>query len=294
MIFRGLRGFQNRPKYIASGRLLHGLRERKLTLAHAHTNQVAGYELTLENPRGERILDLLLNRALERPSAIDRIEPGLAEEVTRLVIELQVHVALDQSLAQIGELDIHDLADLLGPERMKHDDIVDAIDELGPETLLDDLHDGSTHADIVLLARVLLDHLRSEIGSHDDDGVAEVDGAPLTIRQAAIVEHLQQDVEDIRVRLLHLIQENHRIGPAAYGLGQIAAFLVPHVARRSTDQPRDGMLLHELGHVDPNQRVLRIKQEIGERLAQLGLADARRPQEQEGAVRPPRIGQSCP
>ena len=100
-----------------------------------------------------------------------------------------------------------------------------------------------------------------------DDGVAEVHGAALPVGQAAVVEHLQQDVEDVRVRLLDLVEQDHGVRPAAHGLGQVAALLVADVARRRADQPRDRVLLHELGHVDADQRVLGVEQEFGERLA---------------------------
>ena len=76
-----------------------------------------------------------------------------------------------------------------------------------------------------------------------------------------------------------------------YGLrrtsfGQITAFLVADVSRRRADEARDRMLLHELRHVDADQVIFRIEQELRERLAKLGLADARGPEEQERAIRP--------
>ena len=52
------------------------------------------------------------------------------------------------------------------------------------------------------------------------------------------------------------------------------------------------MLLHELRHVDAHHRLLGVEQELGERLAELGLADARRSEEQERTVRPARIGEA--
>src|SRR6185312_17191870 len=119
----------------------------------------------------ERILDLLLDGPLQRPRAVDRVEPGFAEEVACGVIERQVHVPLLQALAQVDELDVHDGADLAGAERMEHDDVIDAVDELRPEALLHDLHHGALHARVVLLPGVLLDHLRAEVRSHDDDRV---------------------------------------------------------------------------------------------------------------------------
>ena len=177
-------------------------------------------------------------------------------------------------------------------QRMEHDDVVDAVDELRPEVLLHDLHHRALHARVVLLARELLDDLRAEVRGHDDDGVAEVDRAALAVGQAAVVEHLQQHVEHVRVRLLDLIEQDHRVRPAAHRLGEIAALLVADVARRRADQARHRVLLHELGHVDADHGLFGVEQELRQRLAQLGLADAGGPEEQERAVRPARIGEA--
>jgi hypothetical protein len=43
------------------------------------------------------------------------------------------------------------------------------------------------------------------------------------------------------------------------------------------------VLLHVLGHVEVDQRVLVAEQELGEGLRELGLADARRAEEDERA-----------
>ena len=42
------------------------------------------------------------------------------------------------------------------------------------------------------------------------DGVLEVDRAALAVGQPAVVEHLQQHVEDVRVRLLDLVEAARR------------------------------------------------------------------------------------
>jgi hypothetical protein len=109
--------------------------------------------------------------------------------------------------------------------------------------------------------------------------------------RAAVVEHLQQDVEDVRVGLLDLVHQDHAVGPAAHGLGQVAALLVADVAGRRADQPGHRVLLHELGHVDAHHGLFGVEQELGQRLAQLGLADAGGAEEQERADRPVRVRQ---
>jgi hypothetical protein len=62
--------------------------------------------------------------------------------------------------------------------------------------------------------------------------VAEVDGPALGVGQPAVLKDLQQDVEDVRVGLLDLVQQQHAVGLAPHGLGQLAALVVSDVAGR--------------------------------------------------------------
>ena len=116
-----------------------------------------------------------------------------------------------------------------------------------------------------------------------EDRVLEVDGAALGVGQPAIVEHLQQDVENIRVRLLDLVEEDDSVRAAANSLGQLPALVVADVAGRRADQPRDGMLLHVLGHVDAHHGGLVVEEELGEGARGFGLAHTRWTKEDEAA-----------
>jgi len=51
---------------------------------------------------------------------------------------------------------------------------------------------------VSLAFRLADEEFRTEIRRHDDQRVAEVHGAALTVGQAAVIEHLQQHVEDNR------------------------------------------------------------------------------------------------
>ena len=51
----------------------------------------------------------------------------------------------------------------------------------------------------------LLEEPRAEVRGHDDDGVLEIDGVTEPVGQLAVLEHLQQDVVDVRVRLLDFV-----------------------------------------------------------------------------------------
>src|SRR5208283_4531821 len=76
----------------------------------------------------------------------------------------------------------------------------------------------------------------AEVRGHDEDGVLEVDGAALGVGESAIVEDLQEDVEDVGMGLLDLVEEDDGIRPAADGLGELAALVVADVARRRSDE----------------------------------------------------------
>jgi hypothetical protein len=114
----------------------------------------------------------------------------------------------------------------------------------------------------------------ADVRRHDHDGVPEVHGAPLRVRQAPVLQDLQEDVEHVRVRLLDLVEQEHAVRLAPHGLRELAALVVADVAGGRADEPGHGVLLHVLRHVDADHRVLVAEQELGERARQLRLADA--------------------
>ena len=110
------------------------------------------------------------------------------------------------------------------------------------------------------LLAVLQQNVRSQIRGHDDHRVREVHGASLLVRQTTIVEHLQEQVPHVRMRLLHLVQQNHVVRTSADRLRELTALLVAHVAGRSAHQPRHRVLLHVLRHVDAHDVLLVVEQ----------------------------------
>ena len=164
-------------------------------------------------------------------------------------------------------------ADLVARQRLEDDDLVDPVHELGPE-VLEQLR------------------LRADVRGHDHDRVAEVDRPALAVGQPSVVEQLQEDVEDVGVGLLDLVEQDHAVRPAPHRLGQLPALVVADVAGRRADEARDGVLLHVLRHVEPHDRALVVEHELGERLRELGLADAGRAEEDERADRAVRILQA--
>src|SRR5258708_33241465 len=83
--------------------------------------------------------------------------------------------------------------------------------------------------------------------------------------------------------LLDFVQENNRVRRAANAPGQLSAFSRAYVAWRGADELRDGMLFHELRHIEANQRLLRTEQEFREAARDFRFAYAGGAEEEEAA-----------
>ncbi len=183
---------------------------------------------------------------------------------------------------------------MLHAQPVEQDDLVQPVEELGAEMGADHLHHRLLDVGDLLVVAQPGDILAAEVRRQDDQRVGEVDGPSLPIGQPPVVEHLEQHVEHVGVRLLDLVEQDDLVRPAADRLGQDAAFVIADIARRGADQAADRVLLHELAHVEADHRARIVEQEARECLGQLGLADAGRTQEQERAERPVGVLQARP
>jgi hypothetical protein len=109
------------------------------------------------------------------------------------------------------------------------------------------------------------------------------------VGQLAVVHHLQQDVEQVRMRLLDLVEQQHAMRMLVDAVGQQAALVEADIAGRRADQARDGVALHVFRHVEAQQFDA---ERGGELLGDFGLADAGRAGEQVGADRLFRFAQA--
>ena len=67
-----------------------------------------------------------------------------------------------------------------------------------------------TSGDWKLHRGLLLDEARPDVRRHDHDGVLEVDPVTQAVGQLTVLEHLQQNIEEIRMRFLDLIEQQPR------------------------------------------------------------------------------------
>src|SRR5215475_5636822 len=124
---------------------------------------------------------------------------------------------------------------------------------------------------------------RADVRRHDDDRVLEIDRVSETVDQLAIFKDLQQDVEDIWVRLLDFVEQDHAVRSALYTFGKLTTLFVADISRRRANQLRDRVLLHKLGHIEADKSFFGAEHKLRQRAGDFGFADAGRSKEQEGA-----------
>src|SRR6267143_1825937 len=103
---------------------------------------------------------------------------------------------------------------------MEHDDFIQTVQKLGPEVMPQLIQHGLLHPAITLSivgAPIIQDAVTADVGGHDHYGVLKVDGAALTVRQTAIVQYLQQDVNHVGMGLLYLIEKNYTVWTTSDG-----------------------------------------------------------------------------
>src|SRR5215218_3613110 len=254
-------------------------------------------DLAAQDHLAHGVFDHALQHPLERPGAERRIVAFFGELVQGLVRELYGHIALDELLAEALYLDLDDVAHVLALELVEHDDLVDPVQELGTEDLAQLAGDPTLHLLVgesgVVRAEAqrlgLVDGLRPDVGGHDEDHVLEVHRTALRVGELSVLQDLQHDVEDVRMGLLDLVEENDAVGTAPDLLGELATLVVTDVAGRRTNQTAHRVALHVLGHVEPDHGVLVAEEVFGEGPRQLGLAHASGPEEYERAGWPVRV-----
>src|SRR5207248_1787215 len=125
--------------------------------------------------------------------------PGADQMFLGGVGQLDANMAIFQAAAQAAQLNLHDLLQMLFTQGVEDNDFVDAVEELGAEMMAQFVQNTSLHSLVVFTVEstpVFEDAMTTDIGRHDDDGVFEIDSASLTVSQPAVIQQLQQDVED--------------------------------------------------------------------------------------------------
>ncbi len=168
--------------------------------------------------------------------------------------------------------------DHLSRQVIEPDNVIQTVTEFRRKDLLDLFHRIGA---VILMDQAdgfTLGLTHPGVGGHHHHHVAEVCLAPVVVGQRPVIHHLQQQVKDIRVRLLDLIKQQNRVRMLDHRVGEQAALIKAHIARRRTDQTTDSVALHILGHIKAQQLNA---QRFGELHRHLGFPHPGRAGEQE-------------
>src|SRR6266567_6404778 len=191
----------------------------------------------VEDGTGNAVFHLSLDDALERTGTELWIIAHVCQQFFSSIAQMECDVALGQTWAQAIDLYFHDLLHLIASNLLEDNHLVNAVDELWSETLFAQALTHQALHTILVHAIKFMQPGGTHVPGHDNDRVFEIDRATLTICQAAIVEDLQQHVEDLRRGLFDLVEEYNAIGSAADGFGKLTSLLIADIAWRGANQP---------------------------------------------------------
>ena len=112
--------------------------EHDLVALGVDHDRVAGVEFLPQDLLRQRVLDDALDRTPQRPGTERRRRsPCLASRSFASLRELEAEALRLELACEPLDQQVDDLGDLLGGELVEDDDVVDAVEELGPEVALE-------------------------------------------------------------------------------------------------------------------------------------------------------------
>lgn len=182
-----------------------------------------------------RILDVFHHSSLERSGSIGRVKTGISHKPFGRRCDIQAVTGLQCPGFQILQLNVDNLFHVLPDERTEKDLLVHPVEKLRREYLPDSLfkHALTVAPDIFPRSGetdsfpIFFKFARPRIGSHDDDGIAEIDAPAHAVGQTAFVEDLQQQIEYVGVGLLDLVEQDDRIRLPSDLFAQLASSPCP-------------------------------------------------------------------
>ena len=127
----------------------------------------------------------------------------------------------------------------------------------------------------------LLELSCSGVAGHDYHSVAEIDESSRTVGKSSFVEHLQQHVEHVGVCLFYFVKQDDGVGASSYLFGQLSAFLVADISRRSSHKSRHVEALPVFAHVDTYQCVFCAEHVFRKFFGEISLSHTGRAEEHE-------------
>jgi hypothetical protein len=103
------------------------------------------------------------------------------------------------------------------------DNVVEPIDELRRQLVFDRLHHQLARLGRDRPARHVAEVLGANVAGGNDDRVRKADGVAHAVGQAPVIEHLEEDRQELGVCFLELVEQHDRVRGLAEVFGQLPA-----------------------------------------------------------------------
>lgn len=211
----------------------------KLPGVLADLRTAAVFQFPGNHHAGDPVLDLGGYGAAERTCAHSAFAAYLAADVAyRVVREAEGDPTLHRALSQLPQEYAADTFQLFLAQAAEYYNVVDTVDQLRTELLFQRGH----HVGFAVVLSAAESQcipgklLRADVSGHYHDCAAEIRRPAVGGGQRALLKYLQKQVEHVRVRLFHLIEQYHGVGGAAHALYQLTLLLVAHISGRGAYQ----------------------------------------------------------
>src|SRR5712691_11823734 len=184
----------------------------QLTLLYIDFDGVAWLEVAAQQGFGQQVIEHTLYGAAQGARAVDRVVAVFDEQGAGCVADIKRDGLFYEALPGFCHHQVNDVAQVFWFQRVEDDYFIDTVEQFRAK----EFFEGQENLRLQTPGRAGLSLLfvfaggnkghfgglqmrGSNVGCDDDNGVFEIDAAPLRIGQAAITEDLQQQVVDFGV-----------------------------------------------------------------------------------------------
>ena len=213
-----------------------------------------------------------------------RVVAFLHQKVLRRLVEFEPDVFVAQAFDHLLHFQRENLDEVGLRERAEHDHVVDPVQKFRAESPPGLVQNPFAHLLVAAFVRdgrepergLPFDRVRADVRGHQNDRVAKIHDVAGVVGQLALLQDLQQQIPNVRVRLFDFVEQHDGIRIAPDFLRKLAAFLVTDIAGRRTDEPRDVEFFHVFAHIEMNERFRVAEHLFRERFGEQGFSNTRR------------------
>lgn len=133
-----------------------------------------------------------LQEALQRACAVNGTIGAFDDQILGAIRDVDGNAATFQSACKVSNQKLNDAVDILLGQGTVENGFVNAVQKFGTEGTLEKLRYGSScrFRDFSRAVDAVQNEIGAEIGGHDDNGIFEIHGSALAIRNATVIEDL--------------------------------------------------------------------------------------------------------